>query len=135
MLAALLVGGCERRRFEAAVARDTADAYLGFLAGHDGSRFSAETRLRLENHKKALENYEFIKDELLRLSTKIAGLAELSVNRQDPDFITSEVDSVAASVQTSEQAMSELEFLTGFGAADEPTPALLDSPAEEAEDK
>ena len=93
------------------------------------------SRLRLENHKKALENYEFIKDELLRLSTKIAGLAELSVNRQDPDFITSEVDSVAASVQTSEQAMSELAFLTGFGAADEPTPALLDSPGEEAEDK
>jgi phage terminase Nu1 subunit (DNA packaging protein) len=90
------------------------------------------SRFRLENHKKALENYEFIKDELVRLSTKIAGLAELSVNRQDPNFITSEVDSVAASVQTSEQAMRELDFLTGFGAADDPTPALLDRAQEEA---
>jgi predicted nucleic acid-binding Zn-ribbon protein len=88
------------------------------------------SRLRLENHKKARENYEFIKDELVRLSTKIAGLSELSINRQDPNFITSEVDSVAASVQTSEQAMSELDFLTGFGREDEPTPELLDEPLE-----
>jgi hypothetical protein len=93
------------------------------------------SRLRLENHRKARENYEFIKDELVRLSTKIAGLSELSINRQDPNFITSEVDSVAASVQTSEQAMSELDFLTGFGRADEPTPELLDEPTVEAEGK
>ena len=71
----------------------------------------------------------------MRLSTKIAGLSELSINRQDPNFITSEVDSVAASVQTSEQAMSELDFLTGFGREDEPTPDLLDDPLETTEDK
>jgi len=93
------------------------------------------SRLRLENHRKARENYEFIKDELVRLSTKIAGLSELSINRQDPNFITSEVDSVAASVQTSEQAMSELDFLTGFGREDEPTPELLDEPVATTEDK
>lgn len=93
------------------------------------------SRLRLENHGKARENYEFIKDELVRLSTKIAGLSELSINRQDPNFITSEVDSVAASVQTSEQAMSELDFLTGFGREDEPTPDLLDDPLETTEDE
>ena len=93
------------------------------------------SRLRLENHRKARENYEFIKDELVRLSTKIAGLSELSINRQDPNFITSEVDSVAASVQTSEKAMSELDFLTGFGREDEPTPELLDEPSETLEVK
>jgi hypothetical protein len=91
------------------------------------------SRLRLANHAKALENYEFIKDELVRLSTKIAGLSEMSINRQDPNFITSEVDSVAASVQSSERAMSELDFLTGFGRVDEETPELLDEPAETLE--
>ena len=93
------------------------------------------SRLRLANHAKAWENYEYIKDELVRLSAKIAGLSELSINRQDPNFITSEVDSVAASVQTSEQAMSELDFLTGFGREDQATPELLDEPAEEIEFK
>ena len=93
------------------------------------------SRLRLENHRKARENYEFIKDELVRLSAKIAGLSELSINRQDPNFITSEVDSVAASVQTSEKAMSELDFLTGFGREDEPTPDLLDEPLDTLEVK
>jgi hypothetical protein len=48
LLAATLAAGCERSRFEAAVARDTPDAYLGFLRSHDGGRFSAEARLRLE---------------------------------------------------------------------------------------
>jgi len=82
--------------------------------------------LRLKNYQRARENYEFIKDELDRLSAKIASLAEMAVNRQDPNFITSEVDSVSASVASSEQAMSELSFLTGISAPDEEAPALLD---------
>ncbi len=82
---------------------------------------------RLENYKNATNNYEFILDEIERLSSKIASLAELSINRQDPDFITREVDTVTASVQNSEQAMSELEFITGLSGKDDLTPALLDT--------
>jgi hypothetical protein len=85
------------------------------------------SRSRLENYKNARDNYEFILDEIERLSSKIASLAELSINRQDPDFITREVDTVTASVQNSEQAMSELEFITGLSGKDDLTPALLDT--------
>lgn len=85
------------------------------------------SRSRLDNYKNATDNYEFILDEIERLSSKIASLAELSINRQDPDFITREVDTVTASVQNSEQAMSELEFITGLSGKDDLTPALLDT--------
>lgn len=82
--------------------------------------------LRLENYERARDNYEFIKDELDRLSAKIAGLAEMAVNRQDPNYITSEVDIVSASVANSEQAMNELSFLTGLSSHEEEPPAILD---------
>ena len=53
-------------------------------------------------------------------------LAERSINRQDPKFISSEVDSVSASVEQTEKAMSELEFLTGLESHDESPPELLE---------
>jgi hypothetical protein len=80
---------------------------------------------RLANYEMAKENHEFIKDELARLSSKIASLAERAVNRQDPNFITSEVDSVSASVASSEKAMSELDFLTDWSGLDEAAPDLM----------
>lgn len=81
--------------------------------------------LRLRNYDKARENHAFIEDELDRLSTKIASLAELTINREDPNFITSEVDSVSASVENSEKAMGELSFLTGLTAHDDAPPELI----------
>jgi hypothetical protein len=86
---------------------------------------------RLDNYRRAKENHEYILVELERLSSKISSLAELAINRQDPDFITHEVDSVSDSVRSSEKAIGELEFLTGItGTADEAPPELIDTATE-----
>jgi hypothetical protein len=81
--------------------------------------------MRLENFQRAKDNFEFIQDELGRLSAKISGLAEMAVARQDPNFISDEVDSVSKSVEAGEKAMSELDFLTGWSNLDETAPDLL----------
>jgi hypothetical protein len=80
---------------------------------------------RLANYQLAVDNHEFIELELERLYSKIAGLGELGVNRQDPEYIVTEVDSVSASVEQTEKAMSELQFLTGLSTQDETPPELL----------
>lgn len=82
--------------------------------------------LRLENLAKAKDNYEYIKLELERIDSKITSIAELAVNRQDPGFITSEVDGVTATMAQTEQAMSDLQFLSGLGEADLTPPEFLD---------
>ena len=87
-------------------------------------------QLRLDNYRRARDNSEFIKDELARLSSKIAGLAEMAVAKQDPDAITAEVDSVSRSVESSEKAMSELDFLTPWAPEEEAPPDLLAPPTQ-----
>jgi len=81
---------------------------------------------RIENYKRASDNYDLIKLELDRLYSKISGLGEMSINRQDPNFITVEVDSVTASVQQTEKAMGELQFITGLTTQSDSTPPLLE---------
>jgi hypothetical protein len=85
----------------------------------------ATSQARLDNYERAQDNHEFIELELDRLYSKIAGLGEMGVNRQDPNSITHEVDAVSASVEQTEKAMGELEFLTGLTAQDEAAPELL----------
>lgn len=87
----------------------------------------ASANLRLENLRKARDNCEFINLEVERIDNKITSIAELAVNRQDPDFITSEVDGMAASMEQTEQAMSELQFIAGIeSSAAAPPPSFLD---------
>ncbi len=83
------------------------------------------SRQRLENYRRAEGNYEFVQLELDRLENKINSLAELAVNRQEPDYITSQVSEVASSMLHTEETMSELDFLTHLGAADRQAPPLL----------
>ncbi len=91
----------------------------------------ASANLRLENLVKARENYEFIELEIDRIDNKITSIAELAVNRQDATFITSEVDGVAASIEQTEKAMNELQFLSGLDtSSDAPPPAFLDEELE-----
>lgn len=84
------------------------------------------SEMRLKNYNLAKENYGFIELELDRLYSKIASLGEMSINRQDPDFISSEVDSVSASVHQTEKAMNDLQFITGLTPQDEAPPSLLE---------
>ena len=81
---------------------------------------------RLKNYEKSMENYEFIELELERLYSKIASLAEMGINRQDPNLINSEIDVVSSSIEKTEKAMSDLDLITGIPIQDEEPPILLE---------
>jgi chemotaxis protein histidine kinase CheA len=85
----------------------------------------ATSRERLANHKKARDNSELVRLELDRLENKIQSLSELAVNRQEPEFITTQVDQVATSMRQTEKTMTELEFITGLATEDESVPPML----------
>jgi hypothetical protein len=83
--------------------------------------------LRLDNYGRAKKNAEFVTIELDRIEGKIQALAEVSVNRQDPDFLSSQVDSAADSMRQTEKAVSELQHLTGLADQLEEPLAILDA--------
>jgi len=87
----------------------------------------ASGELRLDNYGRAKKNAEFVSIELDRLEGKIQALAEMAVNRQDPDFLSSQVDSAADSMRQTEKAVSELQHLTGLADELEEPPAILES--------
>jgi len=82
-------------------------------------------RERLANSQKARDNSEFVQLEIERLENKIRSLSELAVNRQEPGFISSQVDQVASGLAQTERTMSELQFATGLQTIDEEVPELL----------
>lgn len=82
-------------------------------------------RDRLANYRKAHDNYDIVQLEIDRLENKIRALSELAVNRQEPDFISAQVDEVASSMLQTERTMNELQFATGLDTADEAVPQLL----------
>jgi hypothetical protein len=84
----------------------------------------ATCRERLANLHKARDNQELVQLEAERLENKIRSLSELAVNRQEPDYISSQVDQVASSMAQTERTISELQFATGL-AVDEAVPQLV----------
>jgi hypothetical protein len=87
----------------------------------------ASGELRLDNYGRAKKNAEFVSVELDRIEAKIQALAEMAVNRQDPDFLSSQVDSAADSMRQTEKAISELQHLTGLADQLEEPPAILET--------
>ena len=85
----------------------------------------ATATLRLDNLRKAERNAEFIEIELDRIEAKILALSEMAVNNQSPDFITSQVDAVAAGMAETESAIKELNYITGLGETLEEAPSIL----------
>ena len=83
--------------------------------------------LRLDNFNRAKKNSDFVTLELDRIEGKIQALAEMAVNRQDPDFLSSQADSAAESMRQTEKAVSELQHLTGLGEQLEEPPPILES--------
>ena len=67
-----------------------------------------------------------MKLEIDRLENKIQSLSELAVNRQEPNFISGQVDQVADSMMETEKTMNDLQFATGLDAVDD-APELLHS--------
>lgn len=84
----------------------------------------ATSQLRLTNLEKARENHELVQLELERLEHKIRSVAELAVNRQEPQFISDQVDVVTKSLIETEKTMDELDFATGLGEVEEVVPEL-----------
>ena len=88
----------------------------------------AAQEMRLDNYEKARQNAEFVRVELDRIEAKIQALTEASVNRQDPDFLSSQIDSVADNMRSTEAAITELQQLTGVVDELQEPPAILDAP-------
>jgi len=91
-------------------------------------------RARLSNLEKARDNHEILALEIDRLENKIRSLSELAINRQEPDYISGQVDQVAASMLSTEKTMNELQFATGIDMGDEAVPELLRRPVVRAKE-
>jgi hypothetical protein len=87
----------------------------------------AMAELRLDNYERAKKNAQFVSIELDRIEGKIQALAEMAVNRQDPDFLSSQVDSAAESMRQTEKAVAELQHLTGLADQLQEPPPILES--------
>jgi hypothetical protein len=87
------------------------------------------SKARLANLQKARDNRELVRLEIDRLENKIHTLNEMAVNRQEPEFISGQVDEVAASMVQTERTMNDLRFLTGMEQAEQDVPELLRRPA------
>jgi hypothetical protein len=87
----------------------------------------AMAELRLDNYGRAKKNADFVSIELDRIEGKIQALAESAVNRQDPDFLSSQVDSAAESMRQTEKAVNELQHLTGLADQLDEPPAILET--------
>jgi hypothetical protein len=82
------------------------------------------SRDRLANLHRARGNFDLVKLEIDRLENKIRSLTEMAVNRQEPDYISGQVDQVAASMIETEKTMNELQFVTGLDTVDEAPPLM-----------
>jgi hypothetical protein len=68
-----------------------------------------------------------VRVELDRIEAKIQALVESSVNRQDPNVLSSQIEGVTASVQSTEAAIRELQQITGVVDQMQEPPAILDA--------
>jgi hypothetical protein len=114
------------------------DSQLASLGTDDSSAHAAKIRRtladnkatlqeRLDNYEQAKGNYQFVMLELERVENKIKSLAEISVNRQDPEFISGQIDAVANSMKETERTMNDLQFVTGLGEVDAQVPELMNA--------
>ena len=79
----------------------------------------ATIEMRQKNYRLVQENHDTIVLELERLNTKIAGIAEMGIDRRDAASVGREIDLVTSSVEGTERTMREIEDLAGtdFGRA------------------
>ena len=82
---------------------------------------------RLDNYQKAKLNLDYVRVELDRIEAKIQAITEAAVNRQDPDFLTSQIDSVSEGMQSTEKAIDELQQLTGIVDEMQAPPVILEA--------
>ena len=120
----------EIQRLEAKIARiPAAEATQGTASRQSilkALQDNLETcRGRLANLQKAKENFELVEAEIERLENKINSITEMAINRQDPQFVSGQVDQVADSLVQTEQAMNDLQFATGLDPIDDMAPSIF----------
>jgi exonuclease VII small subunit len=81
---------------------------------------------RLDNYQKGMKNADFAGAELDRVEAKIQALIELAANRQDPDFLSSQVDAAAASMDHTEATLNQLQQIAAPTDQLDEVPAILD---------
>jgi hypothetical protein len=87
----------------------------------------ADAELRLENYRKSMKDAEFVAIELDRIETKIQALVEMGVSRQDPDALSHQVTAAAESMHQTEDAVNQLQHLTGLADSLTEPPAILEA--------
>lgn len=87
----------------------------------------ADAELRLDNYRKAMKDAEFVAIELDRIETKIQALIEMGVSRQDPDYLSHQVTAAAESMQHTEDAVNQLQHLSGLADQLDEPPAILEA--------
>ena len=87
----------------------------------------ADAELRLENYRKSMKDAEFVAIELDRIEMKIQALVEMGVSRQDPDALSHQVTAAAESMHQTEDAVNQLQHLTGLADQLTEPPAILEA--------
>ena len=87
----------------------------------------ADAQLRVDNYKKSKSDAEFVSVELDRIETKIQALIEMGVSRQDPDTFSTQVSAAADSMAQTEDAVKQLQSLTGLADQMQDPPAILEA--------
>ncbi len=87
----------------------------------------AAQQLRFDNYGRAKQNAEFVHLELDRIEAKIQALTESSVNQQDPNFLTSQIEGVTESMPSTEKAIRDLNAITGMVDQMQEPPAILEA--------
>jgi hypothetical protein len=90
----------------------------------------ADAQLRLDNYQKSSKDAEFVAVELDRIETKIKALIEMGVSRQDPDLFSTQVTAAAESMQQTEDAVMNLQSLSGLADQLAEPPAILNADLE-----
>ena len=83
-------------------------------------------RERLDNHRKASEGLELVTAEIDKTEQQITHLCEVGMTMSDSVGLSVQIDSISASLQSSEKIFSDASFSQIYD--DEPAPPLLSAP-------
>ncbi len=83
-------------------------------------------KLRVDNYDQSVGSNELMRLELERLENEIKSLAEIAINRQEPDYISTQIDQIVHSMHDTEKAISELKFTADF--EEETVPVVMQIP-------
>jgi hypothetical protein len=128
------LGATRREQIEAEL--HAAEEQLAAARGRDQASGLPESRLstsirdrvttireRLDNHRQAAESLELVSAEIDKTEQQITHLCEVGMTMSDSAGLSSQIDAISESLQSSEKIFSETSFSQIYD--DEPAPPLL----------